>query len=203
MTLDQRDLAFILENLHTFPIAHHEATIYSSTIAIEKYAVVNVFIAIREMERAKPPAKRKTPAFKPPRPVSKKPKSSAAASRRKSAPAKPQSISSSVSSDEEAEAQSPEVEASDITDDAPLLQSEDSASKIPPKLLTKLLHHHFEHEKTRIGKDASALLGKYMDTFVREALARAAFERSKAEGGPVGRHFLEVREESLCLGWGY
>lgn len=39
-----------------------------------------------------------------------------------------------------------------------------------------------------------------MDTFVREALARAAFERSKAEGGAVGRHFLEVRErESLCL----
>lgn len=33
-----------------------------------------------------------------------------------------------------------------------------------------------------------------MDTFVREALARAAFERSKAEGGAVGRHFLEVRE---------
>ena len=33
-----------------------------------------------------------------------------------------------------------------------------------------------------------------METFVREALARAAFERSEAEGGLRG-HFLEVRED--------
>lgn len=32
-----------------------------------------------------------------------------------------------------------------------------------------------------------------METFVREALARAAYERSDAEGG-LGGQFLEVRE---------
>ena len=70
--------------------------------------------------------------------------------------------------------------------------TQDPPPTIPPKLLTKLLHHHFEHDKTRISKDANELVGKYMETFVREALARAAFERSEAEGG-LGGHFLEVR----------
>lgn len=94
-----------------------------------------------------------------------------------------------------------DVEASDISDDGPPPQSDDPGSKIPPKLLTKLLHHHFEHDKTRIGKDANALLGKYMETFVREALARAAYERSKAEGGAAGRDFLEVREAKAVPGF--
>lgn len=151
------------------------------------------------MERAKPPTKRKTPAFKPPRPTAKKTKSSTAEPRRKSAPAKPQPISSDSSSDEEANPQRPDVESSDIGDDAPLPQSDDPMSRIPPKLLTKLLHHHFEHDKTRIGKDANALLGKYMETFVREALARAAYERSKEEGGAAGRDFLEVSVRSYPL----
>ncbi|MCJ1469937.1 hypothetical protein MMC07_008581 [Pseudocyphellaria aurata] len=153
------------------------------------------------MERAKPPTKRKPPAFKPPGPASKKTKSSTAAPRRKSAPAKPQPISSGSSSDERTNPQRPDVDVSDISDDAPLPPPEGSASRIPPKLLTKLLHHHFEHDKTRIGQDANALLGKYMETFVREALARAAHERSKAEGGAAGRDFLEVREGETLPGW--
>lgn len=33
-----------------------------------------------------------------------------------------------------------------------------------------------------------------METFVREALARAAYERSNAEGGAAGRDFLEVED---------
>lgn len=144
------------------------------------------------MERTKPPTKRKAPAFKPPRPASKKATGSTATPRRKSAPAKPQPIPSDSSSDEEANPQLLDVESSDISDDARPPQSEDPSSQIPPKLLTKLLHHHFEHDETRIGKDANALLGKYMETFVREALARAAHERSKAEGGAAGRDFLEV-----------
>ena len=43
-----------------------------------------------------------------------------------------------------------------------------------------------------MGKDANALVGKYMETFVREALARAALERESAEGREVGPGFLEV-----------
>ena len=40
------------------------------------------------------------------------------------------------------------------------------------------------------------MVGKYIETFVREAIARAAFERSEAEGG-LGGQFLEVREKKL------
>jgi hypothetical protein len=46
------------------------------------------------------------------------------------------------------------------------------------------LHAFFEREGTRITRDANAAVARYMDIFVREAIARAAVERS---GG-----FLEV-----------
>lgn len=70
---------------------------------------------------------------------------------------------------------------------------------IPPKLLTRLLHHHFQNKKTKIAKDANGVVAKYVDIFVREALARAAYERSESEGGAdsgagraIGNGFLEV-----------
>lgn len=67
---------------------------------------------------------------------------------------------------------------------------------IPPKLLTRLLHHHFQNEKTKVGKDANAVVAKYVDVFVREAIARAAYERAEADGAGgkrgVGDGFLEV-----------
>lgn len=44
----------------------------------------------------------------------------------------------------------------------------------------------------RIGKEAMAVVGKYMETFVREALARAAFEREEVDGGGIGDGFLQV-----------
>ncbi len=44
----------------------------------------------------------------------------------------------------------------------------------------------------RIGKDATAAVGKYIDTFVREAIARAAYERGEAAGTGKGDGFLEV-----------
>ncbi|KAL4735645.1 CENP-S associating centromere protein X-domain-containing protein [Aspergillus similis] len=68
---------------------------------------------------------------------------------------------------------------------------------IPPKLLTRLLHHHFRNEKTKIAKDANAVVAKYIDVFVREAVARAAFERAEAQGGAGGGiadGFLEVED---------
>ncbi|KAL3430876.1 CENP-S associating centromere protein X-domain-containing protein [Aspergillus tetrazonus] len=70
---------------------------------------------------------------------------------------------------------------------------------IPPKLLTRLLHHHFRSEKTKIAKDANAVVAKYIDVFVREAVARAAFERSETQGGASGGGgiadgFLEVED---------
>lgn len=52
----------------------------------------------------------------------------------------------------------------------------------------------------RMSTDAKAAVGKYFETFVREAIARAAFERAAggAGGGESGRGrgdgFLEVSE---------
>ncbi|KAL4788557.1 CENP-S associating centromere protein X-domain-containing protein [Aspergillus varians] len=66
---------------------------------------------------------------------------------------------------------------------------------IPPKLLTKLVQHHFRNEKTKIAKDANEVVAKYIDVFVREAVARAAFERAEGGGGGgVADGFLEVED---------
>ncbi|ODM16240.1 hypothetical protein SI65_08239 [Aspergillus cristatus] len=78
-------------------------------------------------------------------------------------------------------------------------ESEDvttSDPAIPGKLLTRLLHHNFQNEKTKIAKDANEVVAKYIDVFVREALARAAYERAEGGvgGGSVGDGFLEVED---------
>ncbi|KAL1882328.1 hypothetical protein VTK73DRAFT_1887 [Phialemonium thermophilum] len=49
--------------------------------------------------------------------------------------------------------------------------------KIPPELLTRLLHEFFQKDDTRITRDANAAVARYMDTFVREAIARSVAER--------------------------
>lgn len=75
-----------------------------------------------------------------------------------------------------------------------------SEPAIPPKLLTKLVHHHFKGQKTKIAKDANEVVAKYVDVFVREALARAAFERAEEGKGVergVGDGFLEVCSSSF------
>ncbi|KAE8419235.1 CENP-S associating centromere protein X-domain-containing protein [Aspergillus pseudocaelatus] len=72
-----------------------------------------------------------------------------------------------------------------------------SEPAIPPKLLTKLVHHHFKGQKTKIAKDANEVVAKYVDVFVREALARAAFERAEGAKGVergIGDGFLEVED---------
>ncbi|KAM7203964.1 centromere X protein [Rhypophila sp. PSN 637] len=58
---------------------------------------------------------------------------------------------------------------------------------IPPELLTRLLHAFFEKDETRITRDANDAVAKYVDVFVREAIARAAVERR-------GGGFLEVED---------
>lgn len=84
----------------------------------------------------------------------------------------------------------------------PTTTTQDAPPTIPPALLTRLLHHHFKDSKIRIGKEANGAVGRYMETFVREAIARAAFERSEAvaegrvEAGVAGE-FLEV-SSLLC-----
>jgi hypothetical protein len=60
----------------------------------------------------------------------------------------------------------------------------ETESRISEALLTRILHDFFKKESTRITKDANAAVGKYLEIFVGEAIARAAAERD-------GR-FLEV-----------
>lgn len=72
-----------------------------------------------------------------------------------------------------------EVAASDLDDD-----EEDQETTIPPDLLTRILAEFFEKDGTKITKDANTAVAKYMDIFVKEAIARAAAER--------GSGFLEV-----------
>ncbi|OJJ45752.1 hypothetical protein ASPZODRAFT_133622 [Penicilliopsis zonata CBS 506.65] len=75
-----------------------------------------------------------------------------------------------------------------------------SEPTIPSKLLTRLLHQHFRNEKTKIAKDANEVVAKYVDIFVREALARAAYERTESQASATGATrsggdgFLEVED---------
>ncbi|KAI0378339.1 CENP-S associating centromere protein X-domain-containing protein [Hypomontagnella monticulosa] len=63
---------------------------------------------------------------------------------------------------------------------------EDARKTIPPELLTHVLHQFFEKDGTRVSKDANAAIAKYMDIFVREAIARTVVEKEKG--------FLEVED---------
>ncbi|KAL0941275.1 Centromere protein X [Colletotrichum truncatum] len=81
--------------------------------------------------------------------------------------------------DEPAEGEEEEVEEEEEAEEGP-------ENTIPPELLTRLLHEFFEKDDTRLSKDANAAAGKYMDVFVREAIARCVHER------PGG--FLEVED---------
>lgn len=84
-----------------------------------------------------------------------------------------------------------------VTDERSAASSSTEASaSIPPDLLTKLLHEFFEHAETRMSRDANALVAKYMETFVKEAIARAAIERN--ESNDSSDKFLEVR--TICRG---
>ncbi|KZF24043.1 hypothetical protein L228DRAFT_281156 [Xylona heveae TC161] len=125
--------------------------------------------------------KRKTTAFKPPTRTNSKPSSTGG----KTSAAKASSARS-VAVD---------VDDNDDADQEPApVASQDQTPTIPAKLLTRLLHEHFEDDRTRISKDASQAMQKYMEVFVREALARAAFERQESGVSRRGDAFLEVED---------
>ncbi|OBT56400.1 hypothetical protein VE04_03366 [Pseudogymnoascus sp. 24MN13] len=79
----------------------------------------------------------------------------------------------------------------DDNDDENALAREAPTEIIPPALLTTLLTEFFADERTRISRGADKAVGKYMETFVREAIARAAYERG---GDGKGDGFLEVED---------
>lgn len=132
--------------------------------------------------------------FKPPRPSSKpkaKPGRKPAAARKPSKSSKPRAEAQASDSDADPFASAEQaVEVVEVEE-----EEEERREGIPPELLTRLLHECFTQEGTRLSRDANAAVGKYMETFVREALARAAFMRAEAEkdgSGGGGYGFLEV-----------
>jgi hypothetical protein len=64
--------------------------------------------------------------------------------------------------------------------------------RIPDDLLGVILHEMFKENGTRMSRDANRAVGKYVDTFVREGLARAAWAGD--EGYEGGRGVLEVED---------
>ncbi|QSZ35479.1 hypothetical protein DSL72_008349 [Monilinia vaccinii-corymbosi] len=50
----------------------------------------------------------------------------------------------------------------------------DERTKIPDDLLSKIMHELFTEPNSRISKEANRAVGKYLDTFVREAVARVS-----------------------------
>jgi hypothetical protein len=104
---------------------------------------------------------------------------------------------------ERSQSQEPDYILAEIVTNEESRDIESGEPAIPPKLLTKLLHHHFQNPKTKIAKDANEVAAKYIDIFVREALVRAAYERTEGnkdtgDGRPsMMDGFLEVF--FLCL----
>ncbi|MCJ1280105.1 hypothetical protein MMC21_007932 [Puttea exsequens] len=173
---------------------------------------------------SKPPQKRKHQSiFKPPRPApSKASKQTSKPTRWKSAPAKTKAkhtsyIASQASAseddddDDEMDLEKHAVssdENSDLISATPPRdasrsppshsQASGQPPTIPPALLNTLLHHNFKSPDSRIGKEAMGVVGKYVETFVREAIARAAWERGlvEKEGRGAGPEveFLEVED---------
>jgi hypothetical protein len=168
--------------------------------------------------KAAPAARRKGPAFNPPRPVKSAASTTTAqrapkAAATRSAPAKPsasrsgfQPATTIISSDEEQEDQFDDLPSDidalmeDALDDEPRPQPSTaldlSTPPIPAPLLVRLLHHNFQDEGTQIQKGAMNLFGSYMSIFVREAIARAKDERERAgrTGGGAGGRFLQVED---------
>lgn len=77
---------------------------------------------------------------------------------------------------------------------------QDGIPLLPSPLVTRLLHESFDDKNVKVGKDANALVARYLDLFVREAVARAtevAKERKEArEAGGLEEQdvWLEVQD---------
>lgn len=97
-----------------------------------------------------------------------------------------------------------EITTTGAVDDEDIMTSE---PKVPSKLVTALLHHHFQDDKTRVTKDAMRVYAKYLEIFVREAVARAVYEKQEVlDADAVGANtvqntldgYLEVRVHQSC-----
>ncbi|KAK2627191.1 hypothetical protein QTJ16_003157 [Diplocarpon rosae] len=62
----------------------------------------------------------------------------------------------------------------------------DDGPSIPPDLINVLLHTFFTQEGTRLHRDANVAVGRYIETFVREGVARADWARVHGWEGELG-----------------
>ncbi|PSN75036.1 hypothetical protein BS50DRAFT_31221 [Corynespora cassiicola Philippines] len=172
------------------------------------------------MPPSKPSAagRRKGPSFNPPRPVkaadkpppskrastattSRAPATSKAPATAKSAFEMPTLISSSDGEDSDA-AERSDADGDELMEDAPShgrdnnrAPPQPTVQPISPELLSRLLYHNFEDENTQIQRGAMKLVGRYMEVFVQEAIARAQMERGDAaKEGAISDGFLQVED---------
>ena len=69
----------------------------------------------------------------------------------------------------------------------------DPDAAISPPLVHRTMQEHWkDKQKTKISTDARKLMQVYVDTFVREAIIRSAYEKKEREGGDRQDSFLEV-----------
>lgn len=88
----------------------------------------------------------------------------------------------------------------EVTRDRP--EDENAEPAIPIPLLHRLMHHSLKNpEDTKLSTDARACVGKYIEVFIREAIARCAFEVNEkvpegASDGALGHDdgWLEVED---------
>ncbi|KAF1995732.1 hypothetical protein P154DRAFT_538587 [Amniculicola lignicola CBS 123094] len=146
-------------------------------------------------------SQRKGPAFKPPRPIRSNSQTTNTTTKR--VPAKnaappprnsiniPTLISSSdddVGADDDPSASEGDEEMEDAPDVSNLQPPKEL---VPKKLLSRLLYEGFEDQSMKINQGAFDLFAMYIDTFVREAIARAHYDKEKT-GDDDG--FLQVED---------
>jgi hypothetical protein len=166
-----------------------------------------------------PAAVRKGSQFKPPRPVKAPAQAPAAkrapttaasraatASKTNASAAQPgfQSANATVISSDEEQDDGHADDSDDMMDmddeDAPARAKPTRADSlstppVPAPLLARLLLENFEDSNTQIQKGAMNLTSRYMEIFVREALARAKHERARsAKNDGITDGFLQVED---------
>nr|POE86549.1 centromere protein x [Quercus suber] len=84
------------------------------------------------------------------------------------------------------------------TSAVPPLSQSDEVPTLPRPLLLRLLHEGFADKSTKIDKHAVQVLQKYMEVFVREAIARAALSKREAaergEADEADKAWLELED---------
>lgn len=102
---------------------------------------------------------------------------------RKPATARPRAPSAAPRGDSSVSISSNELPAiREVANDDPLPSQSDPTPSIPQPLLLRLLHEAFTDKNTKIDKHAIQVLQKYMEIFVREAIARAKHAKLEAAG---------------------